>query len=165
VICEVADCNNKANRKQYCEPHYDQVRKGRAVNGIKICMSCDVLFTDVKSSRNVRKYCFDCNPVGDKTAANLLCDYGLSRPMFDAMYFEQDGSCAMAGCSREASVVDHWHGCQENHGRARGCLKCVRGLLCRGCNAGLGRIEDMLFVGACKEYLSYYGNGGGGMWS
>ena len=56
--------------------------------------------------------------------------YGLDDSEFKAMSASQDGRCAI--CQVEASlVVDHCHGT----GR-------VRGLLCHGCNVGLGFFRD-----------------------
>lgn len=62
--------------------------------------------------------------------------------MFEAMYFEQDGKCAIPVCRREAKVVDHDH-----------VTGIVRGLLCQGCNVALGFLEDVLWTTGAHEYL------------
>lgn len=62
--------------------------------------------------------------------------------MYAAMYFEQDGACAVGPCVREAKVVDHCHAT----GR-------VRGLMCQGCNVALGFLEAPGWLASAKAYL------------
>lgn len=79
-------------------------------------------------------------------------DYHL-RARFHITYSEyldileaQDGGCAICGAeafgdSRLARFhVDHDHNCCPEPGWS--CGKCVRGLLCRGCNTALGNFGD-----------------------
>lgn len=98
-----------------------------------------------------RKYCTECAPYLKfyTTCAN----FQISKFMWDAMYFEQEGQCAMASCSREAYAVDHDHACCPIKGKS--CGRCVRGLLCSRCNNGLSFIEDSMWVQAAHEYLDY----------
>lgn len=56
--------------------------------------------------------------------------YGLSRADFDAFLKKQRGKCAICRKAR-ALDVDHCH-----------VTGVVRGLLCRGCNVGLGMLGD-----------------------
>lgn len=69
--------------------------------------------------------------------------YGLPPGTISMMLEEQNGKCANPGCSKEinweTSNVDHDHSCCES---SRSCGKCVRGLLCAGCNWALGNVED-----------------------
>ncbi|KPC89946.1 hypothetical protein ADL27_38495 [Streptomyces sp. NRRL F-6602] len=58
------------------------------------------------------------------------------------MYFEQDGTCALSPCVREAKVVDHCHAT----GR-------VRGLLCQGCNVAVGFVESPEWLSSTIEYI------------
>ena len=69
-----------------------------------------------------------------------LRQYGLIAGEYDAMLAEQDGKCAICGTSDPGGAgkgsdgqfpVDHDHE-----------TGAVRGLLCHGCNAGLGRFGD-----------------------
>lgn len=45
-------------------------------------------------------------------------------------------------CGREAKSlhIDHDHGCCS--AQARSCGKCIRGMICRNCNMGLGLLQD-----------------------
>lgn len=67
----------------------------------------------------------------------------MDKQMFEAMYFEQDGKCAIPSCPREAVSVDHCH----TTGR-------VRGLLCQGCNVAIGFLETPNWVAGAQEYLA-----------
>jgi hypothetical protein len=72
----------------------------------------------------------------------LVQRYGVDKAMFEAMYFEQDGKCAMPVCEREAFSVDHDH----DTGRPRG-------LLCQGCNVALGFVESEVWLADARAYL------------
>jgi hypothetical protein len=67
-----------------------------------------------------------------------LKNYNLTAEDFNAMWCEQDGKCAICrhemkprGRTKDAVAVDHNHDTGE-----------VRGLLCRGCNHGIGNLKD-----------------------
>ena len=56
--------------------------------------------------------------------------YGLTPEQYNAIISRQGGACAI--CEKEKELnVDHIHGTRN-----------VRGLLCRGCNCGLGNFGD-----------------------
>lgn len=60
--------------------------------------------------------------------------FGISADDFDALVAEQGGGCAICGCvpERAASLhVDHDH-----------LTGAIRGILCIGCNQGLGQFRD-----------------------
>lgn len=90
------------------------------------CVHCAVPFTE--KVRTVRKYCLECAPT--PADQQRLLNFDLAAPEFAAMYFEQDGECAICHV-REAKQVDHDHATGK-----------VRGLLCYRCNVGLGYFMD-----------------------
>lgn len=58
--------------------------------------------------------------------------YGLSLEQYAELYTKQGGKCAICGIKSErALAVDHDH-----------TTGAVRGLLCKGCNTGLGNFGD-----------------------
>ena len=85
--------------------------------------------------------------------------YGLTAVAHDALLARQRGVCAIcslpgaaSGSGRAARLcVDHDHRCCSGN---RSCGKCVRGLLCRSCNAGLGQFkENSLNLRMAAAYL------------
>jgi len=56
--------------------------------------------------------------------------YGITQEEFEKLYDRQDGLCAICRV-KKASHLDHDH----DSGK-------IRGLLCGGCNRGLGLFED-----------------------
>lgn len=87
-----------------------------------------------------KKYCLDCAPTA--AAYSRIERYGVDQIMFDAMYFEQDGECAICHAN-EATHVDHNHETGE-----------VRELLCHGCNAAIGLLlEDPQRLVSATLYL------------
>lgn len=54
------------------------------------------------------------------------------------------GGCEICGATGKM-VLDHEHGlsCEVNHkSRDAGCRECFRGILCNGCNGGIGFLQD-----------------------
>lgn len=80
----------------------------------------------------------------DHKTANLK-RYGLTLDEFNDMLAAQDYKCAICPRTVDTSEfaksfhVDHDHNCC---GKGRACKNCVRGILCHGCNTGLGAFGD-----------------------
>lgn len=105
------------------------------------CKQCNATFTPTYKSRAV--YCYECLPSGRAggrwyDAMNL---YGVDETMWNAMYFEQDGTCPIC-LDREATVIDHCHETGK-----------VRGLLCIRCNSVLGDMEKPGRLVRALDYL------------
>ena len=76
--------------------------------------------------------------------ANLRAKYSLTPEAFDAMLERQGGRCAVCrtadpGGRHGQWHTDHDHSCCPGQ---RSCGKCLRGLLCGGCNTGIGQFGD-----------------------
>lgn len=68
--------------------------------------------------------------------------YGLSRDDWQRRYDEQNGLCPI--CKEPIDIfasIDHDHSCCDS---PSSCGQCVRGILCRKCNSGLGYLNDDL---------------------
>lgn len=71
-----------------------------------------------------------------------LTRYGLTQEDFDRMLEAQGYACAMGGepfTEDTVVCIDHNHECCPEERRS--CGRCIRGLLCVGCNRALGIIE------------------------
>lgn len=145
--------DSATRRKGYCHKHYRFLIEGTDID--RDCEHCGELIGALSVHSN-KKYCKDCVPTDNKKASYLIAQYGLTLNMFNAMYFEQDGKCARPSCVNEATSVDHSHNCQEGHSTKQACLKCIRGILCRGCNAMLFPLEDYMFRSTAEQYLAEY---------
>lgn len=92
----------------------------------------------------------------------LKAVYGIDREFFDALLVAQDGACAICqrakGISRQLSVDhDHNQAILDGHDEDKGCINCVRGLLCGTCNKMLGHLrDDPEAFGRAVTYLRYW---------
>ena len=82
-----------------------------------------------------------------------LAKYHLTKEQYAELLKAQDYRCAI--CLRpfgdECPFIDHDHDCCAGQGS---CGKCVRGLLCRFCNTGLGHFGDAAnTLRAAADYL------------
>jgi hypothetical protein len=102
----------------------------------KICTKCDETkpLNEFHVSKNYklghRAMCIVCERVYRKHW-NRACLYGVSRDEFEELVAKQNGRCAICDgppLEGESLCVDHDHRTSK-----------VRGLLCKGCNVGLGR--------------------------
>jgi hypothetical protein len=89
--------------------------------------------------------------------------YGLTLEQYNEKLKAQDGKCAICKKVPIKFNVDHDHNCCSITGRKRvdrkTCGKCVRGLLCDGCNTALGRFKDSEeILQRAIDYLREYKN-------
>lgn len=123
--------------------HDDQCECQPCVTGVKFCTRCKETksredFSLKKTSGDgLQQHCQRC-----QMEMWRLRRYGLSDAAFNSMLTEQGGKCA--ACSRDFGDdnkphIDHDHACCDSQ---KTCGKCVRQLLCKGCNWLLGIIKD-----------------------
>lgn len=68
-------------------------------------------------------------------------NYNLTESRVSQMFLEQDGDCAICHDSLNGSFhIDHDHSCCPEKGKS--CGRCVRGLLCSGCNTAIGLLKE-----------------------
>lgn len=156
---KLSDINREGTRA-WCEYCHAQVciqtrRGGSWCRGtlpeILKCVQCGVSIEHSldHNSRRGRKYCRECAPT--HAALIRLRLYKVDQNMFDAMYFDQDGACAICKVN-EATHVDHDHSCCSTKPY---CGRCIRGLLCDNCNKGIGCLkENIETLYAAIDYLT-----------
>jgi len=169
-VCKVEGCTNlKMFRKQSCETHWLENQQTCRVDGCSeitrsgnlYCAkhrdgmrkhTCDVCGRVYQGRRFNRALCSECGkkygsfvkrarqhnaPVEliRKWIANPVCELCKQR-----LYLASTTGGGTAGSAH----IDHYHGCCNYN---TSCGKCLRGLLCRECNLGLGHYES--FVTRC----------------
>ncbi len=83
--------------------------------------------------------------------------HGMTEAQFFTMWYAQEGRCVicrknlvMQGTSQTSAVIDHNHKTGE-----------IRGILCSGCNRGLGYLnDDPTVLKRAMEYLKDNGHYG-----
>jgi len=176
ATCSVEGCDSpcRSAGSRYCEKHYMRLRRtGNTASAYReatgSCLFCatptpGVYCTPLCQDRDrrprrapQREACAVCaSPIPssrrwDATTCSTVCNrekhrlarYGLSPQAYQAMLLGQGGGCAICGES-EKLVIDHNHQPGE-----------VRGVLCSGCNTGIGMLGDSVSrLTAAASYLA-----------
>lgn len=139
--CVEEDCDRRANYFDWCSMHYQQYRRGYLKrDGCKDTLTCALSI---------------CSGV---RGSSPLCDKHLSKAKQFSLTPEEftrivgGGICQLCGESVEGKQmhIDHDHSCCPGKGS---CGTCVRGILCRNCNVGLGFLKDS--IPRLEEAISY----------
>lgn len=151
-MCSFDGCINRHLAKGLCNGHYTQKHHGKELTplnthprkyppGMAYCSICKTLKTIEDFSKNkgrkhgVHYWCKRCT-----RKDSMRRKYGID---FEVLFDSQGRMCA--GCRRSDQTrwhVDHDHSCCPGGQNAKTCGECVRGILCNGCNLGLGQLED-----------------------
>lgn len=118
-------------------------------------------------AKGLCRACYEKLPSRKRTKPNypengyrwhLKYKYGITPQDYDRMFLEQEGRCAICrkppfelktkGTKR--LHIDHDHRCCPGD---VSCGKCIRGLLCFGCNRLLAAVETPAWVEAARDYV------------
>lgn len=145
-----ARCQRAKHRQSYSPPpkHYYDRRRARDKDGLKECTSCETWLPegDFKADgRRIDGLCAICKLCTRRKRREswLRTKYGLTPEAYQKLLADQNGQCAICATAihgDEATHVDHDHACCPSS--VQSCGRCVRGLLCRRCNTGLGMFGD-----------------------
>lgn len=130
---------------------------------MKKCTSCRetkplTLFYANKASRDGRSsWCIDCSRKKSREYV-MKHRYGLSKEGYDTLMAMQDYACAACGRpfgeGKAKPEIDHDHKCCPGTST---CGKCVRGILCAGCNNMAGGIEyNLEHLDDVLRYLTFF---------
>ena len=169
--CSLPDCPAPTKSRSLCHKHYQQARrKGelaalprqkrpsseilrRDELGRKQCCQCgqwlptDKFYAHSGGADGLRPDCVECGMDNEVKRRHLerLRRYGITQEKLDELIVAQGGECAICctpfdECVPPGYTVDHDHACCPAYKTC--CGNCVRGLLCRRCNGGLGSFGD-----------------------
>lgn len=117
----------KCNLGKEEEDFYWKV-KGKKRNNT--CKECHKIYRKQHYENNRQKYIDKARAWEAKNGGRRFVRYGLTSEQIDQLSMLQNGKCKI--CNKKSwSVVDHDH-----------VTGLVRGLLCQGCNLGLGNLGD-----------------------
>jgi hypothetical protein len=106
---------------------------------VKLCSKCkqllplELFHRSSKSTDGLASKCKDCSKVVKDEAKefeNRLKKYSITSAQYYDMLYSHNECCHICGIKTELHI-DHCHATGK-----------VRGLLCRGCNTGLGSFKD-----------------------
>ncbi len=104
-----------------------------------------------------------CDPCTERRSRrHRVQRYGVTVEWVEALLLQQGGACAIcaAPIGWQSMHVDHDHACCNWHptdGGGSACGGCVRGLLCPGCNVGLGAFHDSTArLESAVRYLEFF---------
>jgi hypothetical protein len=155
--CDIDDCTNKHYGGGLCRKHYWRKRKHGdpeaplqrvdekrehekwcAGHGREGHWVAKTEFTkNSRLSEELSQYCREC-----KQFESLERRHSVTRDQYLKMFAEQGGVCRICGTDEPGAQgwhTDHDHTCCPGD---KSCGECVRGLLCRNCNVGLGHFND-----------------------
>ena len=142
----------------------DDVRVGRGVNNASKT-ECPKghqydesnTITYVKPNGKSARHCRACERLNGKV--QNIKRYGITMEQFESLLELQRGKCAICKGKFWDEVssphIDHDHTCCNE--QQKSCGKCIRGLLCRGCNQILGCAKDD--IETLKAAMNYLGLG------
>lgn len=140
---------------------------------MKVCKECQeaksieeygVYFSKLRGREYTNTMCGDCYAeysTARYRANNLKTNYNMTIEQYNQLLEDQGHVCGI--CSRPETMfarrlhVDHDHNCCPE--AAKSCGKCIRGLICHGCNTGLGSFnDDIELLFQSEVYLLKYTN-------
>lgn len=137
--CTFPGCTNPHKARGFCKGHNDHIRAGKDLQALQLRLPPGPCAVDeCGRPRHAAGMC--ARHYSNTIERWRSC--GLTPETGRALYEQQGGLCAV--CLQPAPLadlhIDHDHSCCPSIRRS--CGKCVRGLLCQGCNLGLGYLKD-----------------------
>lgn len=117
---------------------FPKYKKGRGYQGV--CKKCKAEWMREDRLKNPERY----------REIDLRQNYGIGFQEYNALLDKQNGVCAICG-EKEKTKNKHLH-VDHNHNTGE-----IRGLLCSGCNTGLGKFYDK--ISSLKKAISYLEGG------
>ena len=148
--CSYPGCDRPHRARGYCSVHYYQFRRTGTVfdivpAGTPQHIGCKI--TDCPRPHFARGWC----QTHHRRLWTRFAKYGITGEQYDELVQAQGDTCAICKIRQEVYSVDHDHACCPGE---TSCGACVRGLLCRNCNTGIGMLgDDAGRLCAAADYL------------
>lgn len=113
---------------------------------------CKLCNEDYVPNGTAQKYCVTCIP--NRAAYNRFLGWKISHPQWLELLASQGNACAICKTPFDMSVSAKTGGgvfIDHDHVTGR-----MRGVLCNGCNHGLGWVEKPGWLDAANQYLRKY---------
>lgn len=157
--CTIDGCDSVAVNGKLCNRHKSYLDRHGTLE--RECVSCGTTFTYATRKTNSKSRCESCNELFKEIGRSHTA-HGITAAQYLEIYTAQQGRCKLCNHKPDKLTIDHDHRCCHNmkpNGEARNtsCGKCIRGLLCNGCNAMLGYYENVkgdLIVQEFEIYLA-----------
>lgn len=136
--CVAPGCEYEARANSRCSTHYGQWVKKHSTRKCRIECCGNTL--------NAKGLC--------QMHRNVELRYGISAEEWEVLYSRSGGKCGICEkpVTRGEAHTDHDHNCCP--GSSNSCGRCVRGVLCRECNQGIGFLRDDLnILASAIKYL------------
>lgn len=144
--CAFLDCGRPNAAAGFCWTHYEMSRTGQELRPIATRVN-ECLVPECARKHYALGLC--------QRHHRACANYGLSVEAVIELF--TDAHCRIcsatdSGVKDRDFHIDHDHACCPERGRS--CGKCVRGILCYGCNVGLGSFgDDVARLRAAIAYL------------
>lgn len=125
--CLVAGCNRRHEAKGYCTLHLRRFKEGRDLHSPVIYGVTGCSVPGCEKDHYSKGYC--------RSHYDMSVRYSFSH---EDMLWADSTPCQICGRD-DQPFIDHDHACCPD---SNSCGLCVRGILCRWCNAGLGSFKD-----------------------
>lgn len=136
AVCGFDECGRSVFNSGLCAGHYYQRNRGQELRPIYEKAPCRVKGCDGEYAvRGANAHlCPKCRATCKR--------FSLTADQLISLF--ENRVCSNPGCdSTENLHVDHDHSCcPRTSSGSTSCGKCVRGLLCRSCNLGLGTLQE-----------------------
>lgn len=148
VVCRVPECGKDVLARQFCAYHYNRNKAYGDMQLRELCLAC--LFCgqqfDVKARGVVASRCPSCQKEThreqmrkDRWRKGLWEKYRMVPSDYFALLEAQGGCCAICGGTENTGRAVKSKRLHVDHNHSTGT---VRGLLCHGCNTGIGLLRD-----------------------
>jgi|SRR6266702_756529 len=121
ATCSADQCTELVHARGFCKPHYN---KNWALEHPE------------RKKKNMQNFILRH---GRKRWSHLKRSYDLTKEKFEALYRQQNGLCAICGKPEDETYKGLSRSLSVDHDHITGK---IRGLLCSGCNQGLGKFSD-----------------------